>query len=240
MRPFLTAEWRNLLILNFAVEPNLLEPHVPPGTELDEWNGRTYLSLVGFRFLKTRIGTWRVPLHQSFNEVNLRFYVRRQRGEECRRGAVFLREIVSKRMVAAVARIRYGEPYITLPMKHSLKDAGSELEPGCTLEYSWRYAGRWNTLLAKTKTPQQASRGGSEAQFITEHYWGYTARTSGTTEYSVQHVPWLVADAEEARLDCDVAGVFGTRFVEPLSQPPVSTFVAAGSPVAVSTGVRIA
>jgi len=101
VRPFLTASWRDLAIINFEVDPALIAPHVPAGTELDLWRGKALLSLVGFRFLDTRVLGLSVPFHTSFDEVNLRFYVRGAEG----RGVVFIKEIVPKRAVVGVAKL---------------------------------------------------------------------------------------------------------------------------------------
>ena len=107
-RPFLTACWRHLVMLNFTADPALLEPYVPPGTQLDFHDGRTFLSIVGFRFLNTRILGIPIPFHTNFDEVNLRFYVRRETPAGPRRGVVFIREIVPRAILrphAAAARI---------------------------------------------------------------------------------------------------------------------------------------
>ena len=48
---FLTAEWRALLMVNSAVEPAVLAPHLPRGLELDLWQGEALVSMVGFLFL---------------------------------------------------------------------------------------------------------------------------------------------------------------------------------------------
>src|SRR5271165_3471311 len=114
---FLTAEWKNLLMLNYAVDPSVLASFVPSGTELDTFEGRTYISLIGFEFNRTRLLGFRVPFHQSFEEVNVRFYVRRG----TRRGAVFIRELVPKRAVAAIARWAFNEKYLRVPMSHRIE-----------------------------------------------------------------------------------------------------------------------
>ena len=114
---FLTAEWKNLLMLNYAVDPDLLRAFVPAGTELDEFDGRTYVSLIGFEFNQTRMLGCAVPFHQAFEEVNLRFYVRRNE----KRGVVFIRELVPKFAVAAIARLAYGERYSAVPMSHRIE-----------------------------------------------------------------------------------------------------------------------
>jgi uncharacterized protein len=103
-KPFLTAEWRRLVMANFEIDGDALAPFVPSGVELDVWRGRNYVSLVGFLFLKTRVLGAAVPWHENFEEVNLRFYVRRKVGAEWRRGVVFVKEIVPRRLIAWTAR----------------------------------------------------------------------------------------------------------------------------------------
>jgi len=217
-------------MFNYEVDPALLSPLVPDGTELDSWNGLTYVSIVAFRFLGTRILGIPIPLHQDFDEVNLRCYVRRDTHSERRRGVVFIREIVPRRAVAAVARLLYNEPYLALPMR-------SVIQPGPRLavSYSWRRAGRWNTLAAQAPPPGTPPADGSLEQFISEHYWGYTRQRDGTTlEYQVTRPPWMVAPADTHRIDADLAGVYGRDFASALRQP-VSVFLADGSAVAVSS-----
>jgi len=228
-RPFLTAEWRHLVMLNYAVDPEVLRPLVPAGTELDFHEGRTFVSMVGFRFLRTRVFGIAIPLHTDFEEVNLRFYVRRRAGAEWRRGVVFVREIVPRRAIAIVARVFYGEPYVALPMRHVL----AMVPPAPRAEYSWKYAGRWNSVGANAKSEPEEALPGSEAQFITEHYWGYTALGAATREYEVEHPRWRLWPASGSELDCDIANLYGASFVEALSGAPSSAFIAEGSPVVV-------
>jgi hypothetical protein len=56
----------------------------------------------------------------------------------------------------------------------------------------------------------------------------------------MQHPPWLVAPAVHAELDCDVGKVYGEEFSQFLPPRPASAFLAEGSEVAVSRGVRVA
>jgi uncharacterized protein len=240
VRTFLTAEWRHLLMLNYAVSPDLLRAYVPPGTELDTWEGTTYLSLVGFLFLRTRVLGVPIPLHRDFEEVNLRFYVRRRAPDGWRRGVVFIREIVPRRAIALVARIGYHEPYRAMPMRHRVDLENGTLRAGGQVEYAWRHRRRWHSIHATVAGTPRSPAAGSEAEFITEHYWGYTARRDGgCSEYRVEHEPWQVWPVEAAGIDCDVEAVYGARFMEPLATLPRSAFVADGSPVLVRTGVRL-
>jgi uncharacterized protein YqjF (DUF2071 family) len=240
-RPFLTAAWRYLAMLNYEVPAALLRSLVPVGTELDRWNGITLASIVGFRFRDTRILGLPVPGHRDFDEVNLRFYVRRRDGTGAwRRAVVFVRELVPRRAVALVARRLYNEPYSAVPMRHELGLGGAEHGVPGHAAYSWRVAGRWHRLEVRTRGVPRVPESSSEAAFIAEHYWGYTVQADGgCKEYHVSHPPWRVWDAIGARLDCDVRAVYGPGFAECLSARPRSAFLAEGSEVAVYRGRRL-
>jgi uncharacterized protein len=234
---FLTAEWRDLAMLNYQVSPRLLQPYVPRGTELDSFDGKTFISLVGFRFLNTRLfGVLPIPFHTDFDEVNLRFYVRRHDAGTNKRGVVFIREIVPKRAIALVARLAYGENYVRLPMKHEIETGG----PAITTEYQWKLNGRWCRLHAQASEASIQPEEGSLEQFITEHYWGYAGqREGGCKEYQVVHVPWRVWRTKNARVDGDCEALYGGELSQALKQPPDSAFIADGSTVRVLLGRRI-
>ncbi|MEK6300636.1 MAG: DUF2071 domain-containing protein [Acidobacteriota bacterium] len=270
---FLTAEWRHLAMLNFEVDPKVMQPLVPVGTELDQWQGRTFISVVGFLFLNTRVFGVAIPWHRDFEEVNLRFYVRRKASDGWRRGVVFVKEIVPRIAIALTARVVYGENYVAVPMSHRIEgDNGSGAEPRAesdpravfepraepdpralpkpraesdprivsqprAVSYSWQFRGRENRLALTVGGDSDQAPEGSEAEFITEHYWGYAGRRGGRTmEYRVEHPRWRIARATSAELDCDVAGLYGSQFVESLKTPPASAFLAAGSEVTVFRG----
>jgi uncharacterized protein YqjF (DUF2071 family) len=230
-RPFLRAEWRDLVMLNYESPAGLLEPLVPAGVELDRWRGTLYVSVVGFLFRDTRVLGLPVPFHRTFEEVNLRFYVRREAGGEMRRGVVFVRELVPRQAIATVARLLYNEPYRALRMRHrfSAGPAGST-----DREYAWRASSAWTSLKARTSGAARPLVTGSEEEFITEHYWGYTRqRDGGTVEYRVEHPRWNVWSAAEAGIAGDLTTVYGEAFARILSGPPRSAFVADGSAVRV-------
>ena len=232
---FLTARWEHLVLLNYVCPPALLEPLVPAGTELDPWEGRTLVSLVGFLFSETRLLGAPVPFHRTFEEVNLRFYVRRPAPDH-RRAVVFIREIVPRKAIAAVARYVYNEPYVALPMRHqcSLTATGGEVS------YGWTYRGADFEIGARVNGPAVRPPAASEAEFITEHYWGYTRqRDGGTLEYQVEHPPWRVWAASDSWFRGSAAALYGPDLAAVLAAAPRSAFVAVGSPVAVHHGRRL-
>jgi len=230
-RTFLTAEWKNLLMLNYAVEPDLLRSFVPAGTELDSHEGLTYASLIGFQFNKTHILGRAVPFHQSFEEVNLRFYVRRG----TRRGVVFIRELVPKVAVTAVARLAYGENYSCVPMSHRLESLSGEL----FAEYSWGSGAARCSMSGSTSKRAFLPAQGSLSEFITEHYWGYAIRNGHTVEYQVDHPQWQVREVENAQFSGDGLKYYGSDFGRLLERAPDSAFLAEGSGVTVFKGTPI-
>jgi uncharacterized protein YqjF (DUF2071 family) len=234
---FLTAGWHNLAMLNFIIDPPVLEPYLPAGMELDCWQGQTFVSVVGFQFVDTKVLGIPLPFHRRFEEVNLRFYVVRPTPAGPRRGVVFIREIAPKWLVSLVASWFYNEKYVTMPLRHCVELPGENAAG--FIEYEWSRANRWNGLSARINGPAQLPLAGSEEEFITEHYWGYTKQPDGgTMEYEVEHPPWRVWTASSARYDCDVEAIYGKQFV-PYLREPTSAFVAEGSPIIVRRGQRL-
>ncbi len=240
MRVFLQADWRYLLMLNYAINPAVLRPYLPAGVELDDWNGATYLSVVGFLFQNTRVLGWRIPFHVNFAEVNLRFYVRRKTADGFRRGVVFIKEIVPRRAIALVARFGYNEPYVAHPMRHRIDFNEGNLADGSRVEYEWFSSGHWQGLSATVMGRPQPLLAGSEEEFITEHFWGYTALKNGQcAEYEVEHPRWEIFPVREVKFTCDVAKNYGPEFVEALTVKPRSAFLANGSAVVVKVGRKL-
>jgi uncharacterized protein YqjF (DUF2071 family) len=236
-RVFLSAEWRDLVMLNYEIEPSLLNRYVPPGTAQDSFKGRTYVSLVGFRFCDTKLlGCLPVPFHADFDEVNLRLYVRRKEGSDDRRGVVFIAEVVPRRAISTTARLVYGENYTCLPMRHHIETE----EFGKRAEYQWRVGGQWCRLSAQTAGPPKHPQEGSLEQFITEHYWGYsTPRSGGCLEYHVSHAPWQVWATTTAGFEGEAGALYGSELGAVIQRRPDCAFVADGSSVTVFKGDRV-
>jgi uncharacterized protein len=241
-RPFLAATWSDFLMLSYEIEPRVLTPFVPLGTELDLWNRTAYISLVGFQFRDAQLYGVRVPFHQDFAEVNLRFYVRRRVGDAWRRGVVFLREICPKRAVGAVARWIYGENFRRVSLAcHADRDSAKpqgDCQPPQSIEYTWRHRGAHYRLTGEVLEPPHAPPPDSLAEFVVDHYWAYTFARNRTTEYPVPHAPWQIA-AAEAEFTGDPWRLYGPRFAPFLRGEPASAFWASGSPIGVYRGIRL-
>jgi uncharacterized protein YqjF (DUF2071 family) len=241
-RVFLTAEWQHLAMLNYEVDPLLLASFIPEGTALDRWNGKVFISPVGFQFLQTKLfGFLQIPMHSNFDEVNLRFYVRRQSVghayNEVRRGVAFIREVVQRRAIAFVARTFYKENYVALPMAHEIRPIGDN---GLSVTYRWQSGKRWNEINLKTQGNSELPGAGSVEQFITEHYWGYAAQPDGgSMEYRVTHPSWRVWQIQQSAFQGDAQELYGEEIAAVLRGKPHSAFLAEGSAVTVMRGRRL-
>ncbi|WP_342648645.1 DUF2071 domain-containing protein [Mucilaginibacter sp. CSA2-8R] len=233
---FLQAEWRDLLMVNYEVDPALLKPYIPAFTELDLWQGKALVSMVGFMFMETRVLGVKWPWHVNFEEVNLRFYVRYFDGQEWKRGAVFISEIVPLPLIPLIANNLYNEHYKAMPMRHAVQAATND----CTeYSYDWKFNKRWNRLGATVSNTFAPIENDSAEAFIFEHYWGYNlVNEKSTIEYAVEHESWQIAQVTDTVFDADVAGLYGDGFKEYLKQP-YSAFFAKGSEVAVRIAQRI-
>lgn len=228
MRKFLTARWEDLIMVNYEVDPVLLGPRLPLGTELDLHEGKCFVSLVGFMFVDTRVMDFLIPFHINFEEVNLRLYVRRETEKEIRRGVVFIKEIVPRTMIANVARLLYGEPYERWNMSHYRDDA--------FVRYSWERRGCVNNLSVERGKSLGVPAEGSHGEFIIEHYWGYTKRGNRTDEYKVEHQKWELFETREAQINVDFGKTYGDEFAFLKDAKPYSAVLAKGSEIVVYKG----
>jgi len=238
-KEFLSAKWINLIMLNYEVDPAILQKYIPPGTELDLWKGKTLVSMVGFLFRDTRLRGIQWPLHVNFAEVNLRFYVKYFDGNQWKRGAVFISEIVPKPFIATIANLFYKEHYRAMPMRHSINKLDDE---SAKYLYEWKFDGVWNNKLGGIVNSNKLEpiKPGTQEEFILEHYWGYNKINKKTTyEYQVEHITWNAVNLIDPVFEADIKRLYGKEFVPYLEKKPNSAFFADGSEVIVRSFERI-
>jgi uncharacterized protein YqjF (DUF2071 family) len=230
LQPLLTAHWRYLSIVTFRIEPDVLASYVPSGVELELENGQAYVSVCGFLCYHTVVVGMPLPRHRNFEEVDLRFYVRKKSGDTWRRGVVFIRELVPKTAVAITARVFDGEPYLALPMRSDVRDAGGEIN----VRYEWKRGSKWEGLGMTAKGEPERVLAGTHEEFILQRCWRYTTRNAKrTSEYRIEHPRWQIWRAQGFEFKAEVTTLYGDNFVAALSGEPVSAFIADGSFVTV-------
>lgn len=227
---FLKAEWRKLAIINYEISPEILIPYLPKGTELDFYQGKCYISLVGFMFLNTKLLGLSIPFHQNFEEVNLRFYVRKKEGTEWKRGVVFIKEIVPKPALSFIANLVYKENYNTRPMKNLIHQKDEEL----LIKYSWKDKS-WHSIKISAESEALKMESDSEFEFITEHYFGFTKKADKTPEYEVCHPKWDYYQVKNYRLNIDFKASYGRHFECLNHEKPISVMLAEGSEIEIKT-----
>lgn len=227
---FLSARWEDLIMANYAVDPAILEPYLPRGVELDTFQGKAYVSLVGFMFKQTSLFHIPIPFLGTFEEINLRFYVKRVEADGVKRGVVFINETVPFKAVAWLANKLYKEHYMAIPTKNSIRLD----DDGKKIRYEWKINKAWNHLSVKAGFDALPMLPGSIEEFIFEHYYGYTKIDSKRTqEYKVNHPRWLVKTVLDYSIDCDFRAMYGDAFAYLQHQQPHSVILAEGSPVTV-------
>ena len=230
MRKFLTAQWEYIIMANYEIDPAILSTYLPKGVELDYFEGKTYVSLVGFMFKNTSIFKIPIPLMGTFEEVNLRFYVKRKVGTEIRRGVVFINETVPNKLVAYVANKLYKEHYIAIPTKHNW-DFQKEQK---VIKYEWKVNEIWNSIVVEASQKKQKMLSGSIEEYIFEHYFGYTkVNKQRSIEYKINHPSWEINLIQNHQIKCDFATFYGQDFKVLNDIKPNSVMLAEGSQISV-------
>lgn len=215
---------------NYVIDPQILQKYLPPHTELDFFEGKTYVSVIGFMFLKTKVLGIGFPWHKNFPEINLRFYVRYKHGNDLRRGTVFIKEIIPKPIISFVANTLYKEHYQTLPMRHNWDISAEKIKT----DYAFKFKGKWHDMSVTAAPNLVEIPVGSKEEFITEHYFGYTPASKTTTyEYEVTHPRWEMYPVRDYKINIDFAAVYGADFGFLDSAAPDSVLLAEGSAITI-------
>jgi len=230
MTVFLKAKWENIIMANYEIDPEILLPFLPKGVTLDLHDGKAYVSLVGFMFKKTKLFNIPIPWFGTFEEINLRFYVLRQEGNQLKRGVVFINETIPYQPVAWMANKLYSEHYTVVPTKNNIS-IGLKSQK---IEFEWLLNKKWNAIYVEADTRSEPMMEGSLEKFIYEHYYGYTKINSQTTEeYQLHHPSWKVNKVLDYKIVCDFEAMYGKTFSVLNQVKPNAVFIAEGSDVSI-------
>lgn len=223
-RPLLAGAWRQLCFFNYAVPPERLEPLLPEGVELDTRNGDAFVSLVALDFLDLQLFGVTVPRHGHFSQVNLRFYVR----EGDRRGVVFLRELVPKRLLAWSARLAANEPYRVARMRSEVTQTPAQL----SVEHYLQRGAKEHWLAVHADPARRRERALENEQFFTERHWSFNrSRLGKLLRFQVDHPIWSTLPVERYELDWDFRALYGEEWEWMSHVAPHSVLLAEGSPI---------
>ena len=228
MGTFLKANWENIIMSNYAIDPEILKPFIPKGVELDLYNGKAYVSLVGFMFKKTKLFNVPIPFFGTFEEINLRFYVQRKENGITKRGVVFINETIPYRIVAWMANKLYNEHYTVVPTRHSIVENSDSKK----IKFDWLLNKKWNSIYVEASNDSHKMKNDTLENFIYEHYFGYTKiDENNTEEYRLQHPSWKINTVLNTKIECDFKAMYGESFSILNDTKPESVFIAEGSSV---------
>lgn len=231
MAVFLKANWEHIIMANYEIDPKILLPFLPKGVELDLFNGKCYISLVGFMFKNTKLFTIPIPFLGTFEEINLRFYVIRKDQNQIKRGVVFINETIPYKMVAWMANKLYKEHYTVVPTKHKIRTTTTNQK----IKFQWLLNRKWNSIYVESEVKSNVMKNESLEKFIYEHYYGYTKIDENKTEeYQLQHPSWNVHKVNDFRINCDFEAMYGYSFSVLNQTEPTDVFIAEGSSVKVN------
>ena len=228
MAIFLKANWENIIMANYEIDPEILKPFLPKGVELDLYNGKSYVSLVGFMFKKTKLFNVPIPYLGTFEEINLRFYVQRKEDGITKRGVVFINETIPYPIVAWVANKLYKEHYTVVPTRHSIVENSDTKK----IKFDWLLNKKWYSIYVEASNESQSMKKDTLEKFIYEHYFGYTKiDENNTEEYRLQHPSWKINTVLDSKIDCDFEAMYGKAFSVLNTTKPEAVFIAEGSSV---------
>jgi len=228
MGTFLKANWENIIMANYVIDPEILTPFLPKGVSLDLYNGKAYVSLVGFMFKKTKLFNVPIPFFGTFEEINLRFYVVRKEDGMTKRGVVFINETIPYRIVAWMANKLYNEHYTVVPTRHSIVENSDSKK----IKFDWLLNKKWNSIYVEASNDSHKMKSDTLEKFIYEHYFGYTKiDENNTEEYRLQHPSWKINTVLETKIDCDFKAMYGESFSVLNDTEPEAVFIAEGSSV---------
>ncbi len=228
---FLKAQWQDIIMANYAIPEEVLLAYLPAGVTLDLHEGKAYASLVGFLFKNSRIFGVPIPYFGTFEEVNLRFYVKRTVGNTVQRGVVFINETIPYRIVAWMANKLYYEHYTVIPTKHKINYTSTTKE----VLYEWKINNQWNSLRVSASLNETPIVAGSFEEYIYDHLYGYTKVTeTKTIEYSLDHPLWPTNKVHSYNINCHFDKMYGPDFKFLNEAIPHSVFITEGSWVKVN------
>lgn len=231
MTVFLKAKWENIIMANYEIDPKILLPFLPKGVELDLFDGKAYISLVGFMFKKTKLFNIPIPYFGTFEEINLRFYVIRKEENQIKRGVVFINETIPYKPVAWLANRLYKEHYTVVPTKNKITIENNSQK----VHFQWLKNKKWNSIYVDSETKSGLMKSDSLEKFIYEHYYGYTKiNDQNTEEYQLHHPSWNVHKVNDYNVDCDFEAMYGASFSVLNQSKPIAVFIAEGSAVKVN------
>ena len=239
MKNIMQTRWEDLVMVNYEVDQDWVQQFVPSGCELALFGGRAFVSVVLFRFHKTKFLGIPMPFFRDFPEINLRIYVNRTENGVTKRGVVFIKELIPHKLPAFVANKLFKENFFVTPMKAEYGEK--------RISYEW---GAGNVVKGEKVGELLDWQKGTEEEFIGNNFWAFKDLGLGagrkgkedrrrTCEFKITHKPWKMQRLANLELNIDFQTLYGKGWAAHINPAPTSTFYVDGSGVGVSLPNKI-
>lgn len=216
--PLNHQHWGSLLFLHWPVPVERLRPLVPPGLEIDTFDGAAWVGVVPFTLWGVRPAfVPALPLVSRSHELNVRTYVHREGVP----GVWFLSLDASNPLAVVGARIGFHLPYFLARQRLEL--------PGETVRFRSRRAhpGAPPATFEADWAPGEAlpeARPGSLDFFLVERYCLYAEHGGRLLRTRVHHRPWPLRQARLTHYASTMLAAHGLP--EPTDAPLVHALAA--------------
>jgi uncharacterized protein YqjF (DUF2071 family) len=212
----MTMCWRDLLFMHWPLPPRLVGALLPPGLELDTFDGAAWVGVVPFRMTDVGLrGMPRLPWVSAFDELNVRTYVKRA-GKS---GVWFFSLDAASRLAVEAARARFHLPYFHATIEVEHRDAS--IHYACSRTDRRGNPALFRARYRPTGEPHRAPSGTID-HWLTERYCFFAVDTRGRiTRTDVHHRPWPLQPAE-AEVETNTMAQASSLGLPPM--PPILHF----------------
>jgi uncharacterized protein YqjF (DUF2071 family) len=206
--------WRNLTFLHWRYPPAVMQAHLPPGVQVDTFDGSAWLRIAPF-LLELRVST--------FPETNVLTYVR---GPDGKSGVWFFSLDAARMAAVAGARLAYGLPYMWSRMRVQADGRRAEYES------SRQWPDRRGMSRIAVERGEKIVAGDLE-DFLTARFRLYSLRRGRLIYAEVEHKPWPLESARLISVEQTLTDTVGLSRPEgsPLVHFSPGIEVRAGPPV---------
>ena len=238
-KSIMRADWSELVALNFHCDPNVLQPLIPTGLELDYYNDDTFITIVAARLKEVYVWSLPFAIGHEVDLVSMRFYVRRLvNGVTQERGVCNVKSFVSTRMAAWCLGRALKSSFVYAPFK--IENTGflvhGAKEDIPVVDYKWRADGENNHIRVKARHRTNKITDDSINGFLLNRDHWYVNSKGGAKAFNVSSSSWKVWDAAQASFTCDARSLFGSQFSKYITRRPANVFLCEKSAVSVFPG----
>ena len=233
------CEWRDVVAMNFDVDPRLLQPLIPARTRLLKFNDHMLVTLMAKNVREFRPWGRGLTLFRSVEEIDLRTYISWEKNGQTRLGHFKLRNLISSKMAARIFKMLTGQQQQVAAISRettNFEEARRDALP--TASYSWILDDEENHFKVTARTEATKSHEGSKERFVLRQEHRFVETPKSTICYPIRQAPWLVWHASSGSFDVKSYQLVGKEFRKYFNRPNF-VLLSRGGAVTVSSGFKV-